>query len=462
MRQPWFIQIYKKIEKYIELKIPFEIVYFPSTGITSALNRYAEQAKNDPNATRKYFIIDFRIANFNKDAETNKEEFFRILKSHLEHSLEGELNVTTEKNIYQNLKEAFNKYLEKNQKILLVFHTFSQINLNKVPEFKDFLIFLDQLRDVNKGNINILLTSTTEQFNDQNPAPIPMITKFNNYYDLSLLYRTINEDILKDEFHFKKITSDDVLKLIEISGGNVAIVKALARDFTLQGLKINFVHKIRFDNDFFDVFINCKLAVDRIKQQLDSEIINTVMKISTGQKLNDKDQKGFIYLQQTGVLNEQGKIRSPILINYWNRFCQLNKQDEQITPVVPEVTIKPTNLIKEEPTLPVAEQDDTEYLELNSHIKVQPISGEIRIANKPTSNYLTEKELQVFLLLYKSANKEIGRELIANTIWTGPEATEYSDWAIDKLISRIREKLTDTKPYKFIKTLRKKGFILIK
>jgi len=464
MKQPWFVQIYQRIEKYLDLKIPFEIVYFPSTGITSAFNRYAEMSKNDPAASRMFFIVDFRVAQFNKSHEENKEEFFRVLKSHLEHTIEEKLKVSDDKNIYQTLKEIFNKYLKRNQKVLLVFRTSSQINLGQVPEFKDFLIFLDQLRDVNKGNINILLTSTNEQFDDQNPAPIPIISKFHNYYDPGMLYRTVNEDILNHEFHFRKIKPEDVLKMIEITGGNVGIIKALARDFTLQGLKINQVHTLKFDANFFADFINCKIAIDRIKQQLDPTITSTIKKISLHHKLNSSDNKGLRYLQQTGALDENGQMRSAIITSYCQLFCNHEEAPEQ-TAAVPEAIIKVSekeDVVKQKAADLNPEPEAKEYLTLNSHIKIHTISGEITLANSSHIEHLSEKELQIFLLLYQNANKEVSREQIGKTIWTGPEAAEYSDWAIDKLISRIREKLTDVKPYRLIKTLRKKGFMLIK
>jgi hypothetical protein len=229
------------------------------------------------------------------------------------------------------------------------------------------------------------------------------------------------------------------------------------------------VHTLKFDANFFTDFINCKIAIDRIKQQLDPTITSTIKKISLHRKLNDSDNKGLRYLQQTGALDENGQMRSAIVTSYCQLFCNHEEAPEQpaaaavpavVTKVIGKKDLK--NIIEQKAADLNPEPDAKEYLTLNSHIKIHTISGEITLANSSHIEHLSEKELQIFLLLYQNANKEVSREQIGKTIWTGPEAAEYSDWAIDKLISRIREKLTDVKPYRLIKTLRKKGFMLIK
>jgi DNA-binding response OmpR family regulator len=63
--------------------------------------------------------------------------------------------------------------------------------------------------------------------------------------------------------------------------------------------------------------------------------------------------------------------------------------------------------------------------------------------------------------MYSRPNQDVTREELARIIWTENTDAQYSDWAIDKVISRIREKLGDKKPYTLIKTARKIGFKIV-
>ncbi len=73
---------------------------------------------------------------------------------------------------------------------------------------------------------------------------------------------------------------------------------------------------------------------------------------------------------------------------------------------------------------------------------------------------LTSFEREAFDILMES-KKVLKREEIAQAIWQDDWMRRYSDWAIDQVIHRIREKLQKTKaPYK-IMTKRGEGFYLV-
>ena len=73
---------------------------------------------------------------------------------------------------------------------------------------------------------------------------------------------------------------------------------------------------------------------------------------------------------------------------------------------------------------------------------------------------LTKKEKKLFDLLYENKNKICERDLIIHNVW--PECNEIgvSDWAIDRLVSRLRQKLKHAKPTTEIKAIKTRGFIL--
>lgn len=459
MKQAWYSDIYKIVEKTIALAIPFEIVHFPSTGITSAINRYAEWAKDNIESTTKCIIIDLRAAQFTEDPKKNREEFFRILKAHFEQYLKNSIDSYSDgedpnESIYRKLEQIIKHYLTEKKNILIVFETTTQINLEKVAEYKDFLVFLDHIRDNTQGKVNILITSTYHQFDENNPAPLPIITQYFNYFRKEWLVPSIRNDIL-DKSEFKKHTPKDVIRLLDISGGLIVIVKSLIRDLTLFDLKLNTIHSLEFNKEFFEKFINTRSSLDRITTQLKPEFIKTMIAIIEKNPLDEIDEDCLTYFTKTGFLDEQGQIRGQILPSYMVIFKE--KILKRIN----------NNCIKISEKLETLDTPDTirvrgneELININTNLVINKLSGAIIVDGISKDEYLSEKELKIFIFLHSKINTDVGREEIADVIWGANLNHDYSDWAIDKLISRIRDKINDTKPYKIIKTVRNKGFIL--
>lgn len=77
----------------------------------------------------------------------------------------------------------------------------------------------------------------------------------------------------------------------------------------------------------------------------------------------------------------------------------------------------------------------------------------------PLDILLSRQQFQVFKLLWSKRNNTVSREDIASTIWGKDWKSSYSDWAIDRLIYKIRNKIGDTKK-EVLSTKKGKGFIL--
>jgi len=442
MKIAWYDEIFKLIDKVFQVKIPFEIVHFPSTGVTSAINRYAEIVKGDPESTCACLIIDLRAAVFNHDNETNKKEFFRILVSHIEQYLDTKIDLETDQNVYHVIEDILRSYLRKKKKVLVVFFATTQINLSKCPEYRDLLIFLDRMRDTTNGAINVIIATTYPQFDDENPSPMPIITQYFNYYKKAGIYRSINEDILKVG-KLKKHTNEQVEYLVEISGGLIVVIKGFMRDLIMADKSLSDIDSVKIDQKFFSDYPNCKQSIDRLFHQLKKEFIDVLIKINNGEDVSVLDEKAVTYLTKTSILDENNNIRGQIIPAYL-KYAYKDAPEE----VVKEILKKD-----------IANDNDIEQYILSSKILVDRVSGEILINGIPQDDYLSEKELNILSLLYSKRGKDVGREEIAEILW-GKKA-EYSDWAIDKLVSRVRDKLGDDKPYRLIKTARGMGFILV-
>lgn len=80
----------------------------------------------------------------------------------------------------------------------------------------------------------------------------------------------------------------------------------------------------------------------------------------------------------------------------------------------------------------------------------------MRVSSNKPEDILSEQELSVFTLLKENKEEIVTRESIAKVMWDENYTQNYSDWAIDSLISRIRKKV----PNEEIVTSRGKGFLI--
>ena len=66
------------------------------------------------------------------------------------------------------------------------------------------------------------------------------------------------------------------------------------------------------------------------------------------------------------------------------------------------------------------------------------------------------------LHLYNRKGSIVNKDEIANILWKSEAIKKYSDWAIDKTISRLRKKIGDSAHNpKFIETIKGRGLRLL-
>lgn len=84
----------------------------------------------------------------------------------------------------------------------------------------------------------------------------------------------------------------------------------------------------------------------------------------------------------------------------------------------------------------------------------------IFIGERDITSALSRKERSFMLLMLTSIRKIVARDKAAQIIWGENWEEKYSDWAIDRLVHRIRKKLNALRiDEKLLKTVKKKGFI---
>lgn len=83
------------------------------------------------------------------------------------------------------------------------------------------------------------------------------------------------------------------------------------------------------------------------------------------------------------------------------------------------------------------------------------------LGNFKISGNLTSQEIQLLNFLVEKINQIVSRDEIAASLWGKDWNEKYSDWAIDKLTSKIRSKIVPNPNLKLI-TVRNLGYKLIK
>ena len=88
--------------------------------------------------------------------------------------------------------------------------------------------------------------------------------------------------------------------------------------------------------------------------------------------------------------------------------------------------------------------------------------GEIlTVGNQRVETLLSNQEERVMRLLASQVDKIVSRDEVAEAIWGKLSMDNYSDWAINQIIRRIRVKIGDIREdKKLIETIRGKGFRL--
>jgi DNA-binding winged helix-turn-helix (wHTH) protein len=106
-------------------------------------------------------------------------------------------------------------------------------------------------------------------------------------------------------------------------------------------------------------------------------------------------------------------------------------------------------------------QDKNGYIIFAKLLEEYIKSHTLIINNSDNSLEFTKKELALFNFLQKNLNQVCERDQIIEAVWTDEEeALEVSDWAMDRLVARVRAKLKKQKSNQEILTIRTRGYKL--
>ncbi len=90
---------------------------------------------------------------------------------------------------------------------------------------------------------------------------------------------------------------------------------------------------------------------------------------------------------------------------------------------------------------------------------IEILKSQHDVQNKDETEF-SKKEHELLNLLLKYKNNVVDRELIIDIVWPEVEPFDVTDWAIDRLVSRLRSKLKTQKSNYRITTVRTRGYKL--
>ena len=169
---------------------------------------------------------------------------------------------------------------------------------------------------------------------------------------------------------------------------------------------------LKTKEDFFNGLINderINLQSEELWESLDINCQNVLLKIVNGKKILPEEKRKSTYLWNTGFVKVSG-VNNHIFSKLFEYFV---KQKEK--------------------------------------------AGN----TKETNNEFSKKENILFNFLLENKNMICEREQIIETVWPEEEELGVSDWAIDKLIARVRNKLKLQKNNFEIQTIKTRGYKLI-
>ena len=94
-------------------------------------------------------------------------------------------------------------------------------------------------------------------------------------------------------------------------------------------------------------------------------------------------------------------------------------------------------------------------------LRMETQAHRVWIRNTEIEPPLSPPQFRLLELLYNNHNKVISRDAIATYVWPGTEGVGVSDQAIDALVRRLRDRLSETDAkHEYIVTVRGHGFRL--
>jgi len=306
--------------------------------------------------------------------------------------------------IIDNIRESIKLLIQSGFQLVIFFNRFDRLGglINT-----DLFCNLESLRDTTNRKLSYIFT-TYRELSEWSAA-------LERHPSLSLLMETMyikpvnsmDGKIVANAYlktHRIKLSDDMLSELIALSGGSIQFVRL----FCLALIQL-YQNNSKIDqillSEILQIDERVLLHCDEIWESLSDQEKATLTKLLKTQKISESEHKLSQYLWNTGLIIDN-EIFSPVFAQYLKHKLEKHYQD-------------------------------------NSSVE------------------LSKKESLLFDLFKKLPDQIIERSLIIDTVW--PDEAEFgvSDWAIDRLIGRLRMKLRKQHHKYEIITVKTRGFKMV-
>ncbi|MDD3647973.1 MAG: winged helix-turn-helix domain-containing protein [Candidatus Dojkabacteria bacterium] len=306
---------------------------------------------------------------------------------------------------------------------------------------------IKSLKEISKQNKNIviIINSAEEILNNKKIIANPIyclasLTSFIKF--IPIFYQELSEDELIEIYSSLKITNSRYLevrsnedmkvliekeerwysytippkvkeRIVKLAGGYSSLARAL-----LSLANKNYKDFLEMSDKVLSQNQTIAIWLMRVYQSLSDASKNKLAQLLVSPKLEPSDYHE--YLTKTGIVKQGNNkiiLFTPLFEHFLRRIAQQKKQFNEV-------------------------------------------GKKIFFLGLPLDEILSNQEYQVLERLWKGKNRVVTRENLARIMWGKNWKEKYSDWAIDRVVHKIRNKLGDSER-QIVQTLKGKGFKLI-
>lgn len=330
--------------------------------------------------------------------------------------------------IFYAIKDIFEKVLENTDlSLCVIFDAYE--NVDKVED--SIFQSLNVLRKLNKYRVVYLLVSNQDLLDQaENQVVAELLANFNKHW---LPFLTEKETIkLAEEFAALSsinLTENQKKAIWKLSGGHAWLIKSLTKLFAEGNITSKTSEAAILNKG------NIRIRLEHIWDTINENERKQLVKALDS---NEEIENLSLLLKKLNVIEFEGdryKFFSPL----FKLFVEQNKEGRG-----------------EENYKILQKQEKPE--DASKSLKIDSKSMTVSIGNKTIDSF-TKSEFKLLEYLSKHSGEVISRDDIADAVWGDNSDEKYSDWAIDKLVSRLRDKIEeDSRHPEFLKTIRGVGY----
>lgn len=345
--------------------------------------------------------------------EESPQGFFQLMLSCLNPQIE---NRDSEKT-FPLLKKEIKNLTQEGAHLIFILERFDELNNdNNFPSA--FYNNLHRLWEIEKTKVHFLFAVATNIFKSKN---FPKYSHFKEVISQNLVYFPLLEkkdneiclQTLQKKYGFK-VSPKLLAQIKAIAGGHASLNRACLR--ALQNFYSTNRQKIV---DFLSSQYEVKIILEDIWNSFDDEEKRVLQQIAQGQTF--KKTQIPERLLKLGLVKTEKKctfLFSPLFDNFL------------------------LSLSGEAP-----------------NISLDAKTGEVLINGLPAKERITLQEYHLLSTFIKKKNSLLSRDQIAQALWGKDFEEKYSDWAIDQVISQLRNKLEKLGiPATRLQTIRNRGY----